>query len=94
MVAEAITAAPEGMVTELGALGRSLAARYGADACCPVTVRRHLRTIAEDAFENAKRGEAIAKVTPFRRVVDPASLLAGRLAGGEQFIRERQAGER
>jgi hypothetical protein len=42
-----------------------LAARYGADACCPVTVRRHLRTIAEDAFENVKRGEAIAKVTPF-----------------------------
>lgn len=94
MVAAEIRAAPEGVVSELGALRRSLAARYGADACCPVTVQRHLRAIAESAFDGLQRGEPVATVTPFWRMVDPESLLARRLAGGESFIRERQSAER
>ncbi|UFW66607.1 hypothetical protein RlegWSM1455_11600 [Rhizobium laguerreae] len=93
MVAEQIRSAPEGVITEVGTLRRRLAAQYGADACCPVTVQRHLRAIAELSFGALEKGEPVSTVTPYWRMVDPASLLAKRLAGGSTFIRERLAAE-
>ncbi|MEI1249556.1 hypothetical protein [Rhizobium aouanii] len=93
MVAEQIRSAPEGVLTEVGTLRRRLAAQYGADACCPVTVQRHLRAIAELSFGALEKGEPVSTVTPYWRMVDPASLLAKRLAGGPTFIRERLAAE-
>ncbi|UVD58835.1 hypothetical protein NE852_11885 [Rhizobium sp. Pop5] len=93
MVAEQIRSAPEGVVTEAAVIRRRLAAQYGADACCPVTVQRHLRVIAELSFGALEKGEALSAVTPYWRMVDPASLLAKRLAGGPAFIRERLAAE-
>ncbi|MBX4954620.1 hypothetical protein [Rhizobium lentis] len=94
MVVEQIRQAPEGVFTEVGVLRRGLAARYGADACCPVTVQRHLRAIAEAAFGALEKGEPASTVTPYWRMVDPASQFATRLAGGPNFIRERLAAER
>ncbi|ULR45744.1 hypothetical protein [Rhizobium sp. K102] len=94
MVAEHIRSAPQGIHTDLGALRRRLAAQYGADACCPVTVQRHLRAIAELSFGALATGEPVSTVTPYWRLVDPASLLAARLAGGPTFIRERLEAER
>ena len=93
MVVEQIRSAPEGVFTEVGTLRRRLAAQYGADARCPVTVQRHLRAIAELSFGALEKGEPISTVTPYWRMVDPASLLAKRLAGGPTFIRERLAAE-
>ncbi|WP_051447620.1 hypothetical protein [Rhizobium leguminosarum] len=93
MVAEQIRSAPEGDLTEIGVLRRRLAAQYGADACCPVTVQRHLRAIAELSYAALEEGEPVSTVTPYWRMVDPASLLAKRLAGGPTFIRERLAVE-
>ncbi|RFB94024.1 hypothetical protein B5K11_13100 [Rhizobium leguminosarum bv. trifolii] len=94
MVAEQIRSAQQGVFTELGVLRRRLAAEYGADACCPVTVQRHLRAIADLSFLALQKGEPVSTVTPFWRMVDPTSLLATRLAGGAGFIRERLAAER
>ncbi|MBX4867697.1 hypothetical protein HJA87_27825 [Rhizobium bangladeshense] len=94
MVEGQIRLAPEGVLTEAGVLRRRLAAHYGADACCPVTVQRHLRAIAELSFGAMEKGEPVSVVTPYWRMVDPASLLAKRLAGGPVFIRERLAAER
>jgi hypothetical protein len=65
---------------------QGLAARYGADACCPVTVQRHLRTIAEQVVA----GRASI---PFWRVADPERPNSAKLAGGAAFIRERRAAE-
>ncbi|EJZ21884.1 hypothetical protein RCCGEPOP_07640 [Rhizobium sp. Pop5] len=65
MVAEQIRSAPEGVVTEAAVIRRRLAAQYGADACCPVTVQRHLRVIAELSFGRLEKGEALSAVTPY-----------------------------
>lgn len=85
MVAEQIRSAPEGVLTDVGLLRRRLAAQYGADACCPVTMQRHLRAIAELSFGALEKGEPVSTVTPYWRMVDPASLLAKRLTGGPTF---------
>ncbi|OWJ65372.1 hypothetical protein [Inquilinus limosus] len=82
MVAEALRAAPPGRLSELGALRRALAAAHGADACCPVTVQRHLVRLSQDGS------------TPVWRVVDPDRPFARRMAGGPERIRDRLAGER
>ncbi|MDB5530075.1 MAG: hypothetical protein JWR51_3178 [Devosia sp.] len=87
MVSEAIAAVPPGRAGDLGTVRTSLAARYGADACCPVTVQRHLRTIAEQVVA----GDG---TIPFWRVTDPDRPNSARLAGGVEFIRARQAAER
>ena len=55
--------------------------------------RAYLRAIAELSFGAMEKGEPVSVVTPYWRMVDPASLLAKRLAGGPAFIRERLAAE-
>jgi hypothetical protein len=82
MVAEQLRAAPAGRMSDLGGLRKELAAQYGADACCPVTVQRHLVAIAEN-------GSA-----PYWRMVDPDRPFARRTAGGPELIRQRLAAER
>ncbi|MGK9232051.1 hypothetical protein KXS07_13375 [Inquilinus limosus] len=82
MIADALRAARPGQLSDLSELRRALAARYGADACCPVTTQRHLVRISQD-------GSA-----PFWRVVDPDRPFARRMAGGPDHIRERLAAER
>jgi len=82
MVADKLAAAPAGQVSDLGGLRKALAAEFGADACCPVTVQRHVVAVAE-------KGNA-----PFWRMVDPDRPFARRLAGGPERVRERLAAER
>ena len=82
MVAAKLRAAPAGEVSELGGLRKALAAEFGADACCPVTVQRHMVAISE-------KGSA-----PFWRMVDPDRPFAKRVAGGAERVRERLEAER
>lgn len=82
MVAAALRAAPPGRLSDLGELRRELARAHGADACCPVTVQRHLARLSQDDS------------APFWRVVDPDRPFARRMAGGPERIRDRLAGER
>jgi hypothetical protein len=81
MVADKLRAAPAGKVSDLGGLRRDLATEFGADACCPVTVQRHMVAIAE-------KGSA-----PYWRMVDPDRPFARRMAGGPERIRERLSQE-
>ena len=81
MVAAKLRAAPAGRVSDLGGLRRALAEEYGADACCPVTVQRHMVAIAE-------KGSA-----PYWRMVDPDRPMAKRMAGGAERIRAKLKGE-
>jgi hypothetical protein len=82
MVAAKLRAAPAGAVSDLGGLRRALAEEFGSDACCPVTVQRHVVAIAE---KNS---------APFWRMVDPDRPFARRLAGGPERIRAALAAER
>jgi hypothetical protein len=77
MVADKLRAAPAGQVSDLGGLRRALASEFGADACCPVTVQRHMLAIAENG------------TAPYWRMVDPDRPFARRMAGGPDRIRER-----
>ncbi|AGS22226.1 hypothetical protein REMIM1_CH02449 [Rhizobium etli bv. mimosae str. Mim1] len=58
-----------------------------------MTVQRHLREIAELSFGALKKGEPVSTMTPYCRMVDPASPFAKRPAGGAAFIRELLAAE-
>ena len=82
MVADKLRVAPAGEVSDLGGLRKALAEEFGSDACCPVTVQRHLLAIAE-------KGNA-----PFWRMVDPERPFAKRLAGGPERVRARLAAEK
>ncbi len=82
MVAAKLRAAPAGKTSDLGELRKGLAAEFGADACCPVTVLRHMVAISE-------KGSA-----PFWRMVDPERAFARRTAGGPERVREKLAAER
>ena len=82
MVAAKLRAAPEGETSDLGELRKALAAEFGADACCPVTVQRHMVAISE-------KGSA-----PFWRMVDPDRPFARRMAGGAERVREKLDAER
>ncbi|KRB60290.1 hypothetical protein ASE04_24790 [Rhizobium sp. Root708] len=81
MVVDALRSAPAGQLSDLAEIRRALAAKHGADACCPVTVQRHLAHISEE-------GSA-----PFWRVVDPERPFARRMTGGPDRIRAKLAGE-
>ena len=82
MVGDKLRAAPPGQISALGDLRGALAEQFGADACCPVTVQRHIVAIAE-------KGNA-----PFWRMVDPDRPFARRMAGGPDLIRRELAAER
>jgi alkylated DNA nucleotide flippase Atl1 len=77
MVARALWAAPPGQLSAVGEVRKALASQYGADACCPITVQRHLAQISENG------------TAPFWRVVDPDRPFARRMKGGPERIRQR-----
>jgi hypothetical protein len=81
MVADELGATRPGHLSDLGELRRRLATKYGADACCPVTVQRHLVRISQD------------RSAPFWRVVNPDRPFARRMTGGPDRIREKLAAE-
>ena len=91
LLAAAIADLPRGGEGGLGAVRRSMAARYGAEATCPVTTQRLLRDIAAGAVKAWEAGDHA--VTPFWRVVDPETPAARTIAGGAAFIRARRAEE-
>ena len=90
LLEEAIADLPPGGGS-LGAVRRSLAVQYGAEATCPVTTQRLLRDIAAAAVRAWESGDHA--VTPFWRVVDPETPTARLMAGGAAFIRPRRAEE-
>lgn len=81
MVADEFRAARPGHLSDPAELRRKLAAKYGADACCPVTVRRHLVHISQDSS------------APFWRVVNPDRPFARCMRDGSEHIREKLAAE-
>lgn len=91
MVQQAIDRVPPGRTRSTAELRAELAAGSGADATCPLTTGIFLRIVAELALEDLAAGVPVDRVTPFWRVIDPDSILAGKLGCGRDFIRVRRA---
>ena len=72
---------------------QELARYYHAEMTCPVVTGISLRIISEAAFEEYQMDQILDTITPFWRVVDPDSKLAGKLACGVDFIIEHQIQE-
>ena len=81
MLADELRSAPPGRLSDIGAVRRALALKFEADACCPVTVQRHLVALSQNG------------AAPVWRVVDPDRAFARRLAGGPERIRDKLAAE-
>ncbi|GLQ56669.1 hypothetical protein [Devosia nitrariae] len=94
MVEELIAEIPAGGTGSLTSIRTRLAKAWGADATCPVTVRRHVQEIAETSFAAYEGGAPANGITPFWRVVDPDKPDARRLPGGREFVSARRAEER
>ena len=84
---------PEGTFLNSIRIRKKLADEYKAEMTCPVVVGISMRIISEAAFEEYQNHQDINTITPFWRIVDPDSKLAGKLACGIDFIIEKQLQE-
>lgn len=83
----------QGSFVYLKQIRQELARYYHAEMTCPVVTGISLRIISEAAFEEYQMDQILDTITPFWRVVDPDSKLAGKLACGVDFIIEHQIQE-
>ena len=70
-----------------------LADSHKAEHACPVTTGIFLRVVAEAAWEKHLSGSPISDLTPFWRVIEVESPIAGKLACGREFIRQQRSAE-
>lgn len=81
---------PAGVQMDIKALRTALAIENGAEVTCPVTIGYHLRTVAEAAHEQLRRGAAEAGITPFWRVLDSRTPTTARLSFGSAFVARKR----
>lgn len=91
MVAQAIRSVPAGQASSLAAVRQQLAAETGAEATCPITTQRHVRSLAEEAVAAFAAG--YTDVVPFWRVLEPTKPNSARLPGGSAFQLARRRAE-
>ena len=84
---------PEGSFIDLKQIRRELSMHYHAEMTCPVVTGISLRIISEAAFEEYQVEQNLDSITPFWRVVNPESKLAGKLTCGVDFIIKHQIQE-
>ena len=75
-------------------LRADLADSHKAEHTCPVTTGIFLRVVAEAAWEQHLAGVPKEDITPFWRVIDQGSPLAGKLACGRECIRTQRTSEK
>ncbi len=88
-----IDSIPKGETRTVRELRETLAGGYEADGACPLTTGIFCRIVAEEALEAYAAGLPLEAVTPFWRIVQPDSRLAGKISCGPGFINERRAEE-
>ena len=84
---------PDGIFLHSKQIRKKLANDYNAEMTCPVVTGISMRILSEAAFEEYQMHKDIERITPFWRVVEPDSKLAGKLACCIDFIIERQTQE-
>lgn len=92
-IADYMASVPKGETRTVEAMRADLAKRAKADGTCPLTTGIFARIAAEVATDAMEAGKKPAQVTPFWRVIDPASPLAKKLRVGPDFIRRQRAAE-
>ena len=80
----------QGSFVYMKQIRQELARDYHTEMTCPVVTGISLRIISESAFEEYQTDQILDIITPFWRVVDPDSKLAGKFACGVDFIIEHQ----
>lgn len=85
---------PRGEVRTIERMRRELARRNQCDATCPVSTAIFLRMAAEAALEDLASGKGLDAVTPFWRLIDPDSKIAGKLSVGPSWIAEQRSAEK
>jgi hypothetical protein len=86
VIEEYMRRVPKGKLAGMAGMRADLARTHGADNTCPVTSSIHSRIVAEIAIEALDAGAPAEAVTPFWRVIDPASALAKKLSIGPAGI--------
>lgn len=79
----------KGKKINLKSLRSDLALEHRAEYTCPVTTGIFLRIVAEANYEKWLQGSPLESITPFWRVIDPNSSLAGKLSFGKEFLEEQ-----
>lgn len=93
VIKEQIEAIPRGQQKTVPHIRDELAQQFGADMTCPMSSGIFVRIVAEAAWDEHLAGKPLEKITPFWRVVDPASPLANKLACGAEFVNEMRRKE-
>jgi len=81
-----IRSIPVGTAMSVADLRHALARKHGADTACPTSTSIFVRICAECALEELAAGADPKSVTPFWRVVDSHSPIAGRLSCGPDRV--------
>ncbi len=93
IVADYINRIPFGETRSITRLREELAADNQCDAMCPVSTAIFIRIVAEAAIEDFNEGKGQTAVTPFWRLVEPDSKIAGRLSIDSQWIAQQRQSE-
>jgi hypothetical protein len=84
---------PGGETRTIERMRRELARKNQCDATCPVSTAIFLRISAQAAIEQMNAGKATTDVTPFWRVIEPQSTIAGKLTMDAQWIAQMRESE-
>ncbi|HEY0411921.1 MAG TPA: hypothetical protein VGD66_02120 [Allosphingosinicella sp.] len=84
---------PAGESRSIARMRTDLAQRHGAEISCPLSTSIFARIAAEAALEEAAAGTPLAEVTPFWRVIDEKSPIAGKLSCGVALVRAQRERE-
>ena len=84
---------PKGKFNDVKSLRKEMAKDFNAEMSCPMVTGIALRIVSEASYEEYNAGIDLNAITPFWRMVNPNSKLAGKLACGIDFIAERHTQE-
>jgi hypothetical protein len=84
---------PPGESRTVPQMRADLAAAHGAELACPLSTSIFARIAAEAAIEDAQALKSLDRITPFWRLIDEDSKIAGKLSCGREFIRAQRARE-
>jgi hypothetical protein len=88
-----VRSVPEGETRTIERMRRELARKNQCDATCPVSTAIFLRISAQAAIEQMNAGKVTTDVTPFWRVIEPESTIAGKLTMDSHWIAQMRESE-
>jgi hypothetical protein len=77
---------PLGETRTIERMRRELARSHQCDATCPVSTAIFLRISAEAAIEQMNAGKVLTEVSPFWRIIEAQSTIAGKLPIDSHWI--------